>query len=86
MLAAAMAVLHDGAIFFYGVGTSYIGVLGTSVGFAIFTSGIMVVGNVNGFLTNEWRGIDKSIVAKILIGLGVILLGICILAKGNSMI
>ncbi len=86
MLAAAMAVLHDGAIFFYGVGTSYIGVLGTSVGFAIFTSGIMVVGNVNGFLTNEWRGIDKSIVAKVLIGVGVILFGICILAKGNSMI
>ena len=86
MLAAAMAILHDGALFFYGAGTSYIGVLGTSVGFAVFTSGIMVVGNINGFLTKEWKGIDKRIVTKILIGVAVIVLGICILAIGNSMV
>ena len=86
LLAATMAILHDGAIFLYGVGTSYIGTLGTSIGFAVFTSGIMIVGNLNGFLAEEWRGIERGIIFKNLIGVGIIIIGVCILAKGNSMI
>jgi L-rhamnose-H+ transport protein len=86
LLAAAMAILHDGALFFYGAGTSFIGVLGTSIGFAVFTSGIMVVGNINGFLTKEWKGIDRKIVVGLISGVLIIMLGICVLAKGNSML
>ena len=85
LLALVMAILHDGALFFYGAGTSFIGVLGTSIGFAVFTSGIMVVGNINGFITKEWRGIDRRIVVGLISGLLIIVLGICVLAKGNSM-
>lgn len=84
-LAALMAFLHDGALFFYGAGTSHIGVLGTSVGFAVFASGIMVVGNVSGFVTREWRGVKKTVVVKMIAGIALIVLGICVLARGNAM-
>jgi L-rhamnose-H+ transport protein len=84
-LALLMAVLHDGAIFLYGAGTRYIGELGTSAGFAIFTSGIMVVGSVTGFLTGEWRECPRSMIGKMILGVAVIVGGICILAIGNGM-
>lgn len=85
LLALLMAILHDGAIFLYGLGTRYIGELGTSAGFAIFTSGIMLVGSVTGFMTGEWRECSRSIIRKMILGLAVIVFGICILAVGNAM-
>lgn len=85
LLALIMAVLHDSAIFFYGLGSQYLGDLGTSVGFALLFTGMMLVGNIHGFMTGEWKGASK--VSKRWIALGILglVLGICVLGIGNFM-
>lgn len=80
-----MAALHFGCIFFYGLGTYYIKDLGTSVGFAIFQSGGLLVGNSFGFLTGEWKGASTESKNWLFIGLGILILGIVIVSVGNAL-
>jgi hypothetical protein len=51
-----MAVLHDAAIFFFGVGWINLGDLEASVGYPVFMSFAIIVGGVHGFRTGEWKG------------------------------
>jgi len=85
IIAMIMAMLHDGAILFYGVGASKLGPLGAAVGYAAFMSFAIVVGNVNGFLTGEWKGASKQSVNWIVSGIVVLMLGVSVLARGNYM-
>ena len=84
-LALIMALLHDGAVFFYGIGSDILGKLGPTIGFAIFVSGMMLVGNLNGYITKEWSGVGKKAIYWLFTGLGVIVTGIIILAYSNSL-
>lgn len=85
ILALVMAALHDGAILCWGLGAARLGDLGVSVGYAIFMSFAIIVGNVNGFLTGEWKGASKQSVTWIMVGIAILIVGVCILAKGNAM-
>jgi L-rhamnose-H+ transport protein len=84
-LALVMALLHDGCLFFYGVGAQYLGKLGTSVGFAILFCGMMLVGNIAGFATGEWKGASAASRRFILLGVGGLVLAICTLAYANTL-
>jgi len=86
LLAAIMSVLHDGAVFLYGLGAYYLGVLGTSVGWAAFMSCTLIVGNVHGFVTKEWKGASRKSVSWIIAGIAVLVCAMCVLGKGNSML
>ncbi len=81
-----MAALHFGCIIFYGLGTGYIGNLGTSVGFAIFQSSGLLVGNSFGFFTGEWKGASKKSKDWLFIGLSILILGIVIVSVGKALI
>jgi len=83
LIALIMAALHDGAILFYGVGASYLGPLGAAVGYAVFMSFAIMVGNINGFLTGEWRGASRTSVSWIIAGIAVLMIGVSTLAYGN---
>lgn len=85
LIALIMACLHDGAILFFGVGANEIGELGSSLGYAVFMSFAIMVGNINGFLTGEWKGASKQSVAWIIMGILVLMIGVSVLAKGNYM-
>jgi L-rhamnose-H+ transport protein len=85
LLAFAMACLHDGAIVFYGLGATNLGKLGDSVGYASFMSFAIIVGNINGFLTGEWKGASKQSINWILGGIAVLVVGVCVLAYANTM-
>jgi len=85
LLAAMMACLHDGAILCWGLGAANLGDLGVSVGYAAFMSLAIIVGNLNGFLTREWKSASRQSVAWIAAGILVLVVGVCILGKGNSM-
>jgi len=85
LIALAMACLHDGAILFYGVGASKLGTIGAAVGYAVFMSFAIMVGNINGFLTGEWKGASKKSVAWIIGGIVILMLGVSVLARGNYM-
>ncbi len=54
---------------------------GVDRGFGIVGS----VGNINGFLTGEWKGAGKKSVAWIIGGIVILMLGVSVLARGNYM-
>ena len=85
-LALVMAILHDAAVLFFGLAWINLGTtLAVSVGYAAFMSFAIIVGNVHGFRTGEWKGASPLSVKLIIIGIVVLVLGVCILAKGNAM-
>jgi L-rhamnose-H+ transport protein len=85
-LALVMAILHDAAVLFFGLGWINLGPLGVSVGYAAFMSFAIIVGNFHGFRTGEWKGASPQSVKLIVIGIAILILGVCILAKGNAMV
>jgi L-rhamnose-H+ transport protein len=85
VLAAAMAVLHDAAIFFFGLGWINLGDLGVPVGYPVFMSFAIVVGNVHGFRTGEWKGASRQSIAWIIVGIALLIVGVCVLAQGKAM-
>lgn len=86
LLAAVMAVLHDAAIFFFGLGWIKLGDLGVPVGYPVFMSLAIIVGNVHGFRSGEWKGASRQSVAWIVAGIALLTVGVCVLATGKSMI
>ena len=60
LIALLMAVIHDSAVVLYGMGSSYLGTLGVSLGYAVFMSFGIIFGNINGFLTGEWKGASRQ--------------------------
>ena len=85
ILAIIMAVGHFLCIFFYGVGVWKLGALGTSVGFAIFQSGALLLGIGLGFFTGEWKDASEKSKQWLYIGLGTLIGGIIIVSIGNAM-
>ncbi len=85
LLAAVMAVLHDAAIFLFGLGWINLGDLGVSVGYPVFMSFAIIVGNVHGFRTGEWKGAGLQSVIWIILGIALLILGVCLLAQGKAM-
>ena len=72
--------LWMGAIAIYTSGTTFLGVLGFSVGWAMFQILMILTGNVAGLLTGEWRQTEArisraNIAGVILLFLAVVLIG-----------
>jgi L-rhamnose-H+ transport protein len=84
-LAAVMAVLHNAAIFFFGLGAINLGGLGVSAGYPVFMSFAIIVGNVHGFRTGEWKGASGQSVVWIVVGIAILIAGVCIIAQGKAM-
>jgi len=84
-IALVMACLHDGAILLFGVGASKLGTLGVAVGYATFMSFAIIVGNINGFLTKEWKGASKQSLCWIAAGVFVLIIGVSLLTKASLM-
>ena len=84
-LALAMAFLHNGAIYLFNLGFPKLGDLGVSVGYAAFMSFAIIVGNLHGFRTGEWKGASHPSKRLIIAGIAILIAGVCVLAKGNAM-
>lgn len=80
LIALVMSLLHNAAILFFGVGASYLGALGVEIGYAAFMSFAIIVGNINGFLTGEWKGADSRSKSLIVAGIAVLVAGVSTLA------
>lgn len=71
-----------GAIALYSSATTYLGTLGVSIGFALFTLTMIVSGQLAGVVTGEWRFMPRSVYRSFFAGIG--LLGLAILAIGAA--
>ena len=85
-LTMAMAVLLFSAQLFYGMGAQVLGRLGTSVGWAVYTASSLIVPNLFGFLSGEWRGTSARSIKALVWGLFVLIVAMIFLAWGNSLV
>ncbi len=83
-LAFVMALLHDGAIFLFGLGFSKLGDWSMPVGYPVFMSFAIIVGNFHGFRTGEWRGAGAKSIRWILAGIGILIAGVCVLGLAHT--
>merc|ERR1712146_210835 len=76
-----MAVLWFGSNVAYGVATTELpDELGTVVGWPIYIIGMVLVANVSGVVTGEWKQARNT--AKIWMGVGLLILCLAIVAVG----
>jgi L-rhamnose-H+ transport protein len=86
LLAAAMAVLHDAAIFFFGLAWITLGdSMAVGYGYPVFMAFAIIVGNVHGFRCGEWRGASRQSITWIIVGIAVLIVGVCVIATGKSL-
>jgi L-rhamnose-H+ transport protein len=85
-MAIIMGVLHFTSQLTYGIGTDYIGPLGTSVGFAILLSGSLLIANFFGFLTGEWKTASPGSARVLYGGLAILVLAVLVLGYSNTLL
>ena len=76
------AVLWMGGIALYSSGTTYLGVLGVSIGYAVFMITMVLSGQLAGILTGEWRLMTPPTYRAFIAGIGLLL--IAVLMMGGS--
>lgn len=82
-LSVALGVLFMGSTVLYGLGAVRLGVLGTSVGWGIMQIMQIVVGNLSGFLTGEWKLAGGGPVRTMIAGVSVLVAASIVMAYGN---
>jgi len=83
-----LALLY-GLLFFIpsvllGQGMLWLGALGASVGFGLVQGTLILGGQVLGFASGEWRGVTGKPRMQIYLAIGVLLISMVILARGNT--
>ncbi len=84
--AVGLGTLSFLAQWLYGMGASALGLLGTSVGYAVFLALSIVVALGFGFMIGEWKHAPKRALNVLYAGVGVLIAAVVILAYGSSLI
>jgi L-rhamnose-H+ transport protein len=71
------------AIAIYSSGTVFLGVLGVSIGWALFQITLILSGNLAGMWTGEWKSSSKNIFNANLAGVAVLFLATVMMAAAN---
>jgi L-rhamnose-H+ transport protein len=79
-LAALMAFLWFGSTILYGAATTNLGPLGTTLGWPLFMSVIVLTAAVWGMLTGEWQGSGHKPRILMAIGVGILVVAIFVLS------
>lgn len=82
-LGCLMGVFWMGAVALYGVSSVYLGVLGTSVGWALFQIFMIMTANVSGVLTGEWKVAPAAARRELWTGLALLAIATAVIAVGN---
>ena len=80
-----MGLVWCGGLYLYGFGTSTLGSLGVVVGWVLFMSAIIIVGNLWGIWKGEWKDAPQSARALLNRGLIILIVAIVIVAVSNTL-
>jgi L-rhamnose-H+ transport protein len=69
----------------FGVAAANMGDLGSSIGWAIINSASIFWANILGILTGEWKGTAGKTLTTMIVGLAVLLAGICTVGWANTL-
>lgn len=81
--AILMGVLWMGSIALYGIATTFLGMLGAAIGWALFSIFVVLAANVVGIATGEWKGVGKRTIRNLSVGLGLLTVACVLIASGN---
>lgn len=84
-LGSLMGFLWIAGFVCYAPGTRRLGALGTSVGWSIMLSVIVITANLWGFLTGEWEGASRRSRQFLVSGVTILILAICVVGYANHM-
>ncbi len=85
LLAIAMGVMWMAGIGLYGAGATKLGRLGPSLGWAILMSSMVLVANLLGLATGEWKASPRPARQKLACGVGLLIVAIAGLAWANGL-
>jgi L-rhamnose-H+ transport protein len=80
-----MGVLHFLGQVPYGIGAFFLGVLGTSVGWAATLGSQLIVANGLGIAMGEWKGTPRACARFLAAGMGIVIVAIVMLAYASSL-
>lgn len=72
-----------GAIALYSSATTYLGTLGISIGFALFTITMIVSGQFAAVVTGEWKSMQQGIYRAFYLGIGLLVLAVLAIGAAN---
>jgi L-rhamnose-H+ transport protein len=84
-LAALMGFMWIGGFILYAPGTRRLGSLGTSVGWAVMMSTMVITANVLGFITGEWKGASRKAYSLAVAGVAILILAIGVVGYANQL-
>ena len=82
-LAIGMGLLHYLAQAPYGVGAYFLGNLGTTIGWVLTIASSLIVANILGVFTGEWKGASSRSKRILVYGLAVLIGAMVCLAYAN---
>jgi L-rhamnose-H+ transport protein len=82
-LPVLMGVLWMGAFALYGMSATYLGSLGTSIGWGLFQIFMIMTATLSGVLTGEWRNASRRSRFFLLSGFACLACATALLAMGN---
>jgi L-rhamnose-H+ transport protein len=83
LLAVAMAFTWIGAVLIYGIGATLVGAFGTSIGYMLFVATSILLANVLGLMTGEWKGTSPHTRKLLFTAVVFILIAISVLNLGG---
>jgi L-rhamnose-H+ transport protein len=83
VMAALMGVLWYGSIVLYAISTTRLGELGTSIGWPLFLSSIVVASTIVGVVAGEWAGAGKRALRFMVTGVLFLVGAIVVLSQAN---
>jgi L-rhamnose-H+ transport protein len=83
-LSSLMALMWIGSFYLYGAGAAKLGHWGVVVGWPLFISISIVVGNICGLLRGEWRNAPAAARKSLNQGLVVLVVAVIVVALSNS--
>ena len=82
-LAVAMALLWLSGMVGYGIGATLVGKYGTSLGYALFITAMILSSNFLGILTGEWKATSQTTRRALAVAVVVILTSVLVLNLGG---
>jgi hypothetical protein len=80
---ALAGIMWMGALALYSSATTYLGTLGISIGFALFTITMILSGQLVAVVTGEWRLMQRSIYRSFFLGIGLLVLAVLAIGAAN---
>jgi hypothetical protein len=74
-----------GGFFLYAPGTRRLGSLGTSVGWAVMMTTMVLTANLLGFISGEWKGASRKAYRLAVAGVAFLILAVCVVGYANQL-